>query len=413
MSVFHRLRLQARTNLVVVVTLVAFFLLTAWLDYRQQRDFVMQESVERSRLIAYEAIRTRDYLSQQLQKGQVKLTRERVGLIPVLASGRIAGQVAGDLDYRIRQISDRYRNPANAPDPYEQEALQSFRKEDRSELYQITGKGEKQMFRYLQAFRAEASCLECHGDPAAAPEVIRELYPPATDRAYHYPLGEVIGAISIEIPVKQLRQQILARLENDLLASGGSLLALVLCLGLLSRVTVLQPLKRLESAINRINHSGTFQEQLTVEREDEVGELITGFNQMVASLGEKSRELAESESRYRMLTDTARDGIVSFLPDGKIILFNQQASRMFGYSKAETLGMSVATLVHPDQEELHQLGIEAYLRQHGERIMGQLQPVAGRKRDGERFDLEMSLSRVQASGHYFYTAILRARPGLS
>jgi PAS domain S-box-containing protein len=409
----YRLGLQARTNLVVAATLLGFFLVTVWLDYRQQEEFVLLESVERARLIAFEAIRTRDYLSEQLQKGQVELTPERAGLIPVLASGRIAAQVAGDLEYRIRQISDRFRNPANAPDPYEQQVLQSFREGKRSELYQITGDGTSQVFRYLQAFRAEASCLECHGDPAAAPEVIRQLYPPETDRAYYYPLGEVIGAISIQIPVDRLRRQVLARLQNDLLASGGIFLALAICLGLLSRATVLQPLKRLEAAISRINNSGSFEEQLPIEREDEVGELLKGFNQMVASLGEKNRELSASETRYRMLTDTARDGIVSFLPDGKIILFNQQATRMFGFSKPETLGMSIETLVHPEQKGFHSLGIEAYLRQHADQLLRELQLVAGRKRDGSRIDLEVSLSRVETADHYFYTAILRERQELS
>lgn len=409
MPVLSGLRLQARTNLVVAATLLGFFLVSVWLDYRQQEKFVMQESVERSRLIAYEAIRTRDYLSEQLQQGKVELTIDRAGLIPVLASGRIAAQVAGDLGYRIRQVSDRYRNPANAPDPYEQQVLQSFRRGGSEELYQITGTGDGEVFRYLQAFHAEKSCLECHGDPADAPPVIRQLYPPEVDHAYHYPLGEVIGAISIQIPVDQLQHQILARLRNDLLTSSGIFLALVFCLGLLSRMTVLQPLKRLEAAIKRVNHSGSFDEQLAVEREDEVGELIRGFNQMVASLGEKNRELAASEARYRTLTDTARDGIVSFLPDGKIILFNQQATRMFGYSKAESLGMSVATLLYPELEELHQEGITTYLQQHAERMMGDLQLVAGRKRDGSRFDLEVSLSRVETAEHYFYTAILRER----
>jgi len=413
MPLFPQMRLQTRTNLVVAATLIGFFLVTVWLDYRQQEQFVLQESVERSRLIAYETIRTRDYLSEQLQKGKVKLTAERVGLIPVLASGRIAAQVAGDLEYRIRQISDRYRNPANAPDPYEQQVLKTFQEGSRDELYQITGRGDAQVFRYLQAFHAEESCLECHGDPADAPEVIRKLYPPETDRSYHYPLGKVIGAISIQIPVDQLQQQVLARLGNDLLTSGGIFLALVFCLGLLSRATVLQPLMRLEAAINRINRSGTFDEQLSVEREDEVGELIKGFNQMVASLDEKSRELTASEARYRILTDTARDGIISFLPDGKIILFNQQATRMFGYSKAETLGMSIESLVHPDLKELHQLGIEAYLQQHSEHLMSKLQLVAARRRDGSRFDLEVSLSRVETAEYYFYTAILRERQRLS
>lgn len=407
MLLFHRLRLQSRTNLVVAATLLAFFLVIVWLDYRQQEQFVLDESIEKARLIAYQTVRTRDYLSAQLQRGGVELNSERVGLIPVLASNRIGAQVAGDIEYRIRQVSERYRNPANAPDPFETLSLQQFRSGVEDEYYQITGAAEARTFRYLQAFRADQSCLECHGDPAAAPAVIRQLYPPESDKAYNYPLGEVIGAISIQIPMDRLQQQVLARVWKDAMTTGGIFLVLIFCLSLLSRATVLQPLKKLEAAIRRINRSGAFDERLPVERGDEVGELIDGFNQMVASLAEKGRELVESEARYRILTDTARDGIISFLPDGKIILFNQQASRLFGYSRMESLGMSIVQLIHPDNRELHRLGAEAYFQQHGTTLLSDLQMFVARKRDGTRFDLEVSLSRVDSEGDSFYTAIVR------
>ncbi len=407
MPVFRKLRLQGRTNLVVAATLLAFFLITVWLDYRQQEQFVLDESVEKARLIAYQTIRTRDYLSAQLQQGDVVLNESRVGLIPVLASNRIGAQVAGDIEYRIRQVSDRHRNPANAPDFFEERNLQRFRSGAGDEIYQITGTEQARSFRYMQAFRADQSCLECHGDPADAPTVIRELYPPETDKAYNYPLGEVIGAISVQIPMDRLQQQVLARVWKDAFTTGGIFLALIFCLSLLSQTTVLQPLKKLEAAISRINNSGTFDQQLAVEREDEIGELISGFNRMVASLDEKGRELADSEARYRILTDTARDGIISFLPDGKIILFNQQASRLFGYSKLESLGMSIVQLIHPDNRQIHQLGVEAYFVQYGAELLSEVQLMAGQKRDGTRLGLELSLSRVETEDYSFYTAIVR------
>ncbi len=407
MPVFPRLRLQPRTNLVVAATLLVFFLLTVWLDYRQQERFILEESIEKARLIAFQTIRTRDYLSAQLQAGNVTLDSDRVGLIPVLASNRIGVQVAGDTDYQIRQVSDRYRNPANAPDPFEQRTLQQFRRGAGDEYYQITGADAARSFRYLQAFRADQSCLECHGDPADAPQVIQELYPPETDRAYHYPLGEVIGAISIQIPMDRLQRQVLARVRNDALTTGGIYLALIFCLSLLTRATVLHPLALLGAAIGRINRSGTFVEKLPVERDDEIGELIEGFNGMVESLADKQKELTESEARFRILTETARDGIISFLPDGKIILFNQAASRLFGYSKMESLGMSIAELIHPDNRDLHEIGAEAYFRQHGQQLLKELQRFVGRRRDGSSFSLEVSLSRVETDEYSFYTAIMR------
>jgi PAS domain S-box-containing protein len=148
---------------------------------------------------------------------------------------------------------------------------------------------------------------------------------------------------------------------------------------------------------------------------DEIGRLIDGFNEMVAGLGEKTRELEESEQRFRLLTDNAGDGIISFLENGKIILFNRRAEKLFGYSKREALGMDVAKLVHPDaSQSLHEIGTAEYLRIHGDELMRNIHRIAGRQRDGSLIEMEVSLSLAVSDGHKFYTAIIRFKePGTS
>ena len=59
---------------------------------------------------------------------------------------------------------------------------------------------------------------------------------------------------------------------------------------------------------------------------------------MNEALREKSSGLEESERRYRVLTETSRDGIISFLPAGQIILFNRQAESMFACRRTEVIG---------------------------------------------------------------------------
>jgi len=410
MALFRNLGLLTKITVVVAAILLVFFAIATFIDYRRHKELIFGESMEKARLIASEAIRAREYLSDQLQIGDVQLSEERYGLIPVVASTRIGELVAQDLGYTIRQVSDRYRNPKNAPDPFEAETLQKFYADPSlKEVYASTSLEGEPVFRYLQPFRAEQSCLECHGDPADAPAYIKRLFPQEKDRAYNYRIGEVRGAASVVIPMAKLSEQLYANVRNDLLYTGGIFLALIFCLGLLSRVTVTGPLTRLGSGIREIVRTGRFEEKISRRGRDEIGALIDGFNEMMDNLQEKARHLEESEKRFRVLTETARDGILSFLATGQIILFNREAERMFGYSKREVLGMGVDSLVHEECRDLHAVGVADYLKRHAGELVRSPHRVPGRRRDGKLLHLELSLSVAESDGHLFYTAILRER----
>jgi PAS domain S-box-containing protein len=410
MTPFRSFGLLTKINLIIVGILLAFFALSAWINYRQQRAVTIEEAVEKSRIIAYEAIRAREYISEQLKDGQVQLSPERYGLIPVVASNRIGQLVAGDLGYRIHQVSDRYRNPRNAPDPYEAAVLKRFRSTPGlREEYAITKVAGEPVFRYLQAFSADTSCLECHGRPEDAPRFIKTLFPPDKDQAYNYRIGEVIGAASVTIPMDRLEHQVAANLHRELFYSGGIFLALVTCLGLLTRLAVTRPLTQLGGVIGEIIRTGRFEEKISRKSRDEIGGLIDGFNEMIDHLSEKTRHLEESEQRFRLLTETARDAIVSFLANGQIILFNRQAERIFGYSKGEVLGVSISSLLHDDCPDPPGEDVAAFLAVHDEGLVREIRTISCRRRDGSRLSLELSLSVAESDGHRFYTAILRAQ----
>ena len=95
--------------------------------------------------------------------------------------------------------------------------------------------------------------------------------------------------------------------------------------------------------------------------------------------------------------------------DGQIILFNRQAERIFGYGKGEVLGVSLERLVHEECPSFHATSAEAYLRERGDELLEGVHRLPGRRRDGARLELELSLSAAESDGHRFYTAILRER----
>jgi len=408
MDLFRDRGLQTKINLIILVILIGFFGLFSFVSFRQQKGYIVEDAVEKARIIASTAIRSRQYISAQLQAGGVELTRERYGLIPQVVSTRLGGLVAEDLGYTIRQVSDRYRNPKNAPDPSEMMMLQKFYQNPLlEETYRVTYLDDQPTFRYLHSFIVEQSCLHCHGDPAEAPAFIREMFPDESGQSYHYKIGEVIGAVSVSIPMGKLQTQIEKKVRTDLLYGGGVLLALVLFLGVLIRVAVTAPVERLGVVIRDIVRTGRFEKPIPRRGRDEIGTLIDGFNEMMVRIGEKTEHLEESEKRFRVLTETARDGIISFLGNGQIILFNRQAERIFGYSKREVLGVSVERLVHQDCAEFHSIGVENYLKSNAAQLIRKLRKFPGRRRDGESQQLELSLAVAESDGHLFYTAIVR------
>ncbi len=107
--------------------------------------------------------------------------------------------------FLLKRTSNLVRNPADAPDPAERQALQIYLEaESRHEslppdlLQKVVSEG-KTTYRYYQPIRVAALCLSCHGDPASlSPDVravLRERYP--QDRAVGYKDGDFRGLVVV------------------------------------------------------------------------------------------------------------------------------------------------------------------------------------------------------------------------
>lgn len=114
--------------------------------------------------------------------------------------------------WRIRRVSQKVRNPADAPDVYEAGILKKFealgaegKLGPDSEHVDVVTEGEKSYLRYLKPITIAAPlCLTCHGNPPElSPEVkvkLQTLYP--HDQAIGYRLNDLRGAVSIKIPIE-------------------------------------------------------------------------------------------------------------------------------------------------------------------------------------------------------------------
>ncbi|MFH1842006.1 MAG: DUF3365 domain-containing protein [bacterium] len=125
-------------------------------------------------------------------------------------AGAIARQVSDKQGLHVGRTSLGLRNPANAPDAWEQKGLVALTArlhageapENLEEWALVTDTDGHQTFRYLKAIPTGSLCLACHGDPLS-PDVSAQLmkfYP--EDRGTGFAVGELRGAFTVALPVE-------------------------------------------------------------------------------------------------------------------------------------------------------------------------------------------------------------------
>jgi PAS domain S-box-containing protein len=142
-------------------------------------------------------------------------------------------------------------------------------------------------------------------------------------------------------------------------------------------------------------------------------ELVTVLDTVALQLGRAWRRqtaeaaLATSEERFRSVTETAHDSIVTADLEGRVTYANAAAARMFGRPAEALVGRNLVELMPERFRAAHRAGLQRYLSTGTPRVMGSVVEVAGLRADGTEFPLELSLAHGRAAGEQFFTGVLR------
>ncbi|MFH1954762.1 MAG: PAS domain S-box protein [Pseudomonadota bacterium] len=118
------------------------------------------------------------------------------------------------------------------------------------------------------------------------------------------------------------------------------------------------------------------------------------------------RKLKTSEKKFRTILDTVTDAIISINSDHKIVVFNNAAQQIFGYSREEVLQKDLNILI-PSQYGDHYRFVRGFLEIKDPKIMGKSLSLTALKKSGEEFPIELGLSYHEMDGDITFTAIIR------
>ena len=131
----------------------------------------------------------------------------------------------------------------------------------------------------------------------------------------------------------------------------------------------------------------------------------------VLDLTERKRAEAAAraaKARLEGIVEIAQDAIISIDSQQRIVLFNQGAEKVFGYTQAEVIGRSLGILLPGHFKDVHWKHIEDFARSpEVTRTMGQRREVSGRRKDGSEFPAEASISKLKLGSELVSTVILR------
>ncbi|MBL8237227.1 MAG: response regulator [Bryobacterales bacterium] len=112
-------------------------------------------------------------------------------------------------------------------------------------------------------------------------------------------------------------------------------------------------------------------------------------------------------NRFRELLDAAPDAIIEADAQGRIVLVNEIAQRLFGYSREEFLALSIDELVPDAMRGEHAGHRESFAKRASTRPMGSGLALRAQRKDRSVFPVEISLSPIHSDDGFHVIATVR------
>ncbi len=279
-------------TILVTISIILFFVFSA-VEYNSYKHAMINSSMDlkdqaekvRSLLMAF-----RRYQQQVILKYKIEMDEVHLNFLPAYAIGKISQEYPNwdKSGFTFENVSDDPRNPEHTADIYEKSAIEYFRNNPKEQILfkPIKHDDGKDYYLYARPIWTEQYCLECHGEKEKAPKLIQEKY----EKAYGYKVGELRGILSIKLPTAEIDQRAFHTFITALILHTMAFLTILLCIYLVIKNIVINPLKQIESGLSNIS-KGIYSYRLP-KLNGEFNTISKVFNEMVDTI-ESNKKLLE------------------------------------------------------------------------------------------------------------------------
>jgi diguanylate cyclase (GGDEF)-like protein/PAS domain S-box-containing protein len=117
--------------------------------------------------------------------------------------------------------------------------------------------------------------------------------------------------------------------------------------------------------------------------------------------------LRRSTRETRLILETAQDAYIAMDQGGDIVEWSPQAAELFGWSRREVIGRSVAETIIPTRYRPdHIAGLERFLATGEGPVLGTRIELEGMRRDGTEVPVELTISALRKGGEWGFHAFL-------
>lgn len=139
-------------------------------------------------------------------------------------------------------------------------------------------------------------------------------------------------------------------------------------------------------------------------------ELRQQMEEMEATQEEMKRAMSESEKQKKITEETleqAIDAVITIDHNKEVTFINKAAVEMFGYSREEVMGQNVRMIVPQEHKAPHDGYVDANIKTGVNKVVGKARELEATKKDGSRFWVSLSLSKVEVDGDFQFTAFIK------
>lgn len=144
-----------------------------------------------------------------------------------------------------------------------------------------------------------------------------------------------------------------------------------------------------------------------------LGVLFSLFHERLRRTERSGRAAAEalraSEAKFAGILSTAFDAIISIDDDQRILLYNDAAARLFGYTREEILGKPITLLMPECFRAAHEQHVRRFAAgtKMARAVSERSQAIFGRRKSGEEFPVEAEISKLDLDHGRVFTVVLR------